>query len=50
MTAPIASRFVRALGGGTTFEIVPGQEGKSNPKGEYVLEVCEPGEASSSLE
>ncbi|GJJ06486.1 hypothetical protein Clacol_000678 [Clathrus columnatus] len=44
LTAPITKRFVRDGKGGITFEILPGMEGKSNPKGDYTLETCEPGD------
>jgi len=42
-TAPISKRFVRAPGGGTTFE--PLEFNNSlKPEGEYILEPCEPGD------
>ncbi|KAF8514242.1 phytanoyl-CoA dioxygenase [Hysterangium stoloniferum] len=43
LTAPITKRFVRAPGGGTTFE--PLESNNSlKPEGEYILEPCEPGD------
>ncbi|KAK0213074.1 phytanoyl-CoA dioxygenase [Desarmillaria ectypa] len=44
LTAPISKRFVRLPQGGTGFEALPASADSSPPKGEYVLETCEPGD------
>jgi len=43
LTAPITKRFVRAPGGGTTFETFR-TDTQIKPQGDYVLETCEPGD------
>ncbi|KAF8585996.1 phytanoyl-CoA dioxygenase [Ramaria rubella] len=42
LTSPITKRFVRAPGGGTTFEPVQAEVVAKKREGEYILETCEP--------